>query len=429
MEIANGSLEIFAALVIIILLVSMYNEKNSDVFDRSLTIMVIFHLMVLILDALHWFFYQQINYPILMILLSVLPTVLSLVVNSIFVFFVIKFLSQRGPISEKIAIPSILLFAFSILIWTIFIMLNGVSSVVNVQTQFDVMNYGWGYWFGHFAWASVCVIGIWMILQCHQNLNKKERWALLSYCFLPLIAFGTRFFWNGPQIFLSISLSLIWIYAVMQRGQRQRLQDRENELIQGRMMILLSQLQPHFMYNTLTTICGLCDENPKEAKEVTANFADYIRHNLNSLTQKSPIPFVDELEYIKTYLSIEKKRFENKLNVEFDLEVIDFNIPALTIQVLVENAVKHGITKVKKGGTIKVKTVEELNYFEVIVSDDGIGFDISEIQHDNKEHIGINNVRTRLWMMCKGTLSIESKVGYGTVARLTIPKGDIKKCQ
>ncbi len=427
MEIANGSLEIFAALVIFILLISMYNEKNIDTFDKSLSAMAIIHIIVLLLDATHWFLYQQDKYSRLMIMFSVIPTILSLIGNSIFVYFTIKFLSRRGPIARKITIPLISLFIFAIAVWTIFILHNGISSAATIQTDFVTMRYRWSYWLGHFGWASVCIIGIWIIFQCRKNLKKKELWALLSYCFFPLIALILRSFWDGSQIFLSNSLSLIWIYAVMQRGQRQRMQENENELTESRMTMLISQLQPHFMYNTLTTICGLCDENPKEAKNVTAFFADYLRQNLNSLNQRKPIPFIQELEHTKVYLYIEKKRFEDKLNIDYNIGPVNFNIPSLTIQVLVENSVKHGITKSKNGGTITISTTEKNNYYEVIIKDNGVGFDSEQVQEDtNNLHVGLENVRTRLWMMCRGTLTLESIVGQGTKVYLKIPKGDVE---
>ncbi|MEG0340133.1 MAG: histidine kinase [Oscillospiraceae bacterium] len=190
------------------------------------------------------------------------------------------------------------------------------------------------------------------------------------------------------------------------------------------MAILLSQIQPHFLYNTLTAICGLCDENPQEAKKVTAEFADYLRHNLESLTQSIPVPFEDELRHIKVYLDIEKKRFEERLNIVYDIANIDFRVPALTIQPIVENAVKHGVVKRKNGGTVTISTRKQECYYEIIITDDGVGFDINEPQPDPNTHIGIQNVRDRLWSMCKGTLDIKSEEGKGTEASIKIPKGD-----
>ncbi|MGX8834561.1 sensor histidine kinase [Amedibacillus sp. YH-ame6] len=261
-----------------------------------------------------------------------------------------------------------------------------------------------------------------VLLRCRKLLSISELWALLSYCIFPLIALILRFFWDGPQIFLSVSLALIWIYVVLQRDQQARLEKQENQLIQSKIAVLLSQIQPHFLYNTLTTICGLCDENPKEAKKVTAEFADYLRHNLDALTKTNLIPFKDELQHIKLYLNIEKVRFEEKLRTSFDIQAQDFLIPSLTVQPIVENAVKHGILKKRNGGTITISSREKIECFEIVISDDGVGFDTESQPTDDRTHIGLKNVQERLFAMCKGTIHIESTVHKGTIVSMRIPK-------
>lgn len=110
-----------------------------------------------------------------------------------------------------------------------------------------------------------------------------------------------------------------------------QLQAQEIELLQGRISIMLTQIQPHFLYNALTAICGLCDTDPKEAKKVTAQFSDYLRHNLESITQSAPIPFELELRHTKAYLAIEQKRFNEKLNIVYDIQTEDFYLPSLTM--------------------------------------------------------------------------------------------------
>lgn len=206
-----------------------------------------------------------------------------------------------------------------------------------------------------------------------------------------------------------------------------QLQEKEKQLLQSRIAILLSQIQPHFLYNALTTICGLCDENPKEAKKITAEFADYLRHNLDTLNKNTSVPFLDELQHTKIYLSIEKKRFEEKLNVVYHIDAMGFFIPSLTVQPLVENAVKHGILKRKKGGTITISAKENADDYQITIEDDGIGFDPYQSMPESETHIGITNVRDRLWSICQGTLTIESEIDRGTRAIIKIPKGDTKR--
>ncbi|MEG0688837.1 MAG: ATP-binding protein, partial [Hungatella sp.] len=98
-----------------------------------------------------------------------------------------------------------------------------------------------------------------------------------------------------------------------------------------------------------------------------------------------------------------------------------------TIQPLVENAVKHGVLKRKKGGTITIATAETATFYKITIADDGIGFDTSKPMSVPDSHIGIANVRDRLWAMCEGTLTIESEIGRGTTATIKIPKGGTQR--
>lgn len=400
----------------------MRHKKIEDSLKGKLTFIIFCHTLVLVLDALRWFFCQKQNANGLLIFLSVSPTVLAIIGNAVFCYFVFSFLAQRSKLVEKLTYPFIIQLLLSIVVWSIFICMNGISSAANLQTGYESMNYSWAYWLGHLSWASVCAFGIFVLLRSRYILSSSEFWSLLSYCIFPLFALVWRFFWDGPQIFLSTALALIWIYAVMHREQQEQLLKQENQLIQSRIAILLSQIQPHFIYNTLTTICGLCDENPREAKKITAEFSDYLRHNLDSLNQTNLITFFEELQHIKLYLSIEKRRFEEKIQIIYDVHLDDFLIPSLTVQPIVENAVKHGILKMKHGGTVKISTLEKSDCYEIAISDNGVGFDSQLVKSDGRTHIGLTNVKERLWAMCKGIVLINSVVNKGTDVTIRIPK-------
>ena len=194
------------------------------------------------------------------------------------------------------------------------------------------------------------------------------------------------------------------------------------ELAESRISIMLSQIQPHFLYNCLNSIYYLCESNPKAARTAISEFSAYLRGNMNSLTSTSPVPFYKELDHLKNYIALEKMRFEDTLNVEWDIHTKDFMIPALTVQPLVENAVKHGICKSENGGTVRISTAESEDFYEVKVTDNGDGFDISEVSADGKAHTGIENVRNRLEKMCGGELIITGEKGKGTTAVIRIPK-------
>ena len=192
------------------------------------------------------------------------------------------------------------------------------------------------------------------------------------------------------------------------------------QLQENRIAIMISQIQPHFIYNTLGTIQHLCKEDPEQAAKLVQNFSIYLRGNFSELDNTVPIRFAKELEHVHCYTEIELIRFPD-MTVRYDIQTEGFLLPALTVQPLVENAIKHGLMGLEEGGTVTISAYEEQNDYCICVSDDGIGFDVSGLT-DSKKHIGIRNVRERLQAMCGGSLTIDSQPGAGTRALIRIPK-------
>lgn len=200
----------------------------------------------------------------------------------------------------------------------------------------------------------------------------------------------------------------------------------EKELEESRIAIMLSQIQPHFIFNVLGTLRGLCRENPEQAWYGLGDFAAYLRGNMNALTNEKSIPFEAELRHVETYLRLEKMRLGEKLSIVYNIQEKDFMIPPLTLQPLVENAVKHGIFYKADGGTIIIHSRLENGSVVISVEDDGVGFESSryEPEFDQREHVGLTNVRNRVEKMLGGSLMIESIQSGGTMVTLEFPVKD-----
>jgi sensor histidine kinase YesM len=134
------------------------------------------------------------------------------------------------------------------------------------------------------------------------------------------------------------------------------------------------------------------------------------------------IYFEKELSFVNAYLDIEKVRFDDELLIMFDIGVSNFKLPVLTVQPIVENAVKHGTSKKEGVSNLYISTRETESFYEIEIRDTGVGFDERTCQDDDRKHIGISNVRQRLETLCNGTLTIESTLGVGTTALIKIPK-------
>lgn len=267
------------------------------------------------------------------------------------------------------------------------------------------------------------LIDLFLIIKFRKHISKLAEIALISYIVLPFAATGIQVFYYGISfINISISISMVLIFIVSMVEQSQKLAKKEQEALDLKIAILRSQIAPHFIYNTLASIQGLCETDPEMAKETVGEFAGYLRGNLNSLTEKNLIPFEREMEHVKCYLAIEKKRFGERVNVEYDIREDNFRLPPLTLQPLAENAVKHGLCRKADGGTLVIRTWREGADVKIEICDDGVGFRVEKLDMKAKEHVGIRNVRKRIQEMCNGTLEIESEPGKGTKVTITMPR-------
>lgn len=280
--------------------------------------------------------------------------------------------------------------------------------------------------------ASLVLLGV----EYRQTKNRRERRVLLSSGILSVLTVVEivhfcilQTYWNVAfQMGLLMFAYMQFVILIGDAQERLREGERmERELAQSRISIMLSQIQPHFLYNTLSAIAYLCEKDPKQARKATEAFAGYLRGNMDSLKHRHPILFSTELKHLEVYLSLEKLRFEDELNIVYDIQATDFMLPALTVQPLVENAVKYGVGKAENGGTVTIRTREEADGYRIIVEDDGVGYNPYETQEDGRTHIGIDNVKSRLESMSNGTLDIVSKKGIGTTATIWLPKGRNKE--
>ena len=206
----------------------------------------------------------------------------------------------------------------------------------------------------------------------------------------------------------------------LEQAKREQL---EKESLQMRVSQMTAQIRPHFLYNVLTTISYLCTEEPKMAQTATLDFADYLRGNLDGLIVTEPIPFIKELEHLETYVSLEKMRFHDRIVLEYDLEVTEFRIPALTIETLVENSIKHNVNKMKEPLHIQLITRDKENAIEIIINDNGLGFNKDQVISDGRSHVGLSVIKERMNLLLHAEVKIESEIHKGCCVTLFIPKG------
>ncbi|MCR5784726.1 MAG: histidine kinase [Eubacterium sp.] len=212
-------------------------------------------------------------------------------------------------------------------------------------------------------------------------------------------------------------------YIGMQRARAA--EKLENELKQNKIAMMLSQIQPHFMNNAIASVQMLCKEDPDKAYEALGHFAKFLRGNMNSITSSDLVSYENELDYVKNYVYLQQLRYEDDLKVIYKTEFDNFFIPALSVQPLVENAIRYGVAKKPGVGTVIIHSWKETSGVYICVEDDGVGFDESQLLNDDsythRFHVGTTNVRNRLKAQCGGTLTVESVLGEGTKATIFLP--------
>ena len=264
------------------------------------------------------------------------------------------------------------------------------------------------------------------LLRHWKKLSKRHRKAFTVYLLLPLACMLAQMFAYGLLMIVigtCVATLIMFVFILREQmecflRQQEEIARQQQEIAQERASILVLQMRPHFIYNTLMSIYSLINQDQQKARQVTADFTNYLRKNFNAVSSNGTVPFSAELEHTRAYLAVEQAQFEELLVVDFDTPMTQFRLPPLTLQPLAENAVKHGMDPYAGPLHVCVRTRNTDTEIEITVEDDGPGFDPSD---NSKPHTTLENIRQRLAMMCGGTLEISTRKPRGTKVTIRIP--------
>jgi two-component system, LytTR family, sensor kinase len=302
--------------------------------------------------------------------------------------------------------------------WFAFVFINAVFIGINNEASLT----------GYLSLLLLFVLGI-SFSHLYRNLIIRFKWlsvktiALIPRFLLSAIVLGGITYFIG-SIFSSLinlqeitfaksdiagALNLSFIYLVwsliyflvnfIENYRKEEIKNLRWEAAISEIELnkLKSQLNPHFMFNAMNSIRALIDENPDKAKQALTQFSNVLR-NVLQMGKTKIVPFAQELQLVKDYLEVESIRYEERLYVtyEIDEESNKFQIPPMMLQTLVENAIKHGISKYAKGGFILLKTQVINNFLEINIINTGI-YQVTELS-ENKGY-GVNNTQQRLQLI------------------------------
>ena len=425
----SAALEIFAAAVTAVMLIGCFLERKHKTKSRKLFVWcLISQTAMLLVDAPIWILLAnpKPENVIPIKILSFSSDAFLCVLISLYAYCLTEYINERKKISYGYTNLITVLCGISLVLWLI----NAFNGMYIYYDATGLDQTGPHYLLSQAFNVVLPAMTMVLAFRYHDVIGWRNTWIWVLYGLIPVLSIPVQVLWAVTPVCLATTVSLVLVYTLIHVEQAEREANIEKELAQKELALsesnnslVLSQIQPHFLYNALTSIYRLCDVKPEAAKEAVSNFSKYLRGNLDSIKQKKMISFADELKHLQAYLALEKIRYDDYLEVRYDIQAMEFFLPPLTIQPLVENAVNHGISDLPEGGCITISTNEEPDHYEIRVSDNGVGFDPDTQPIDGRSHIGIANVRSRLDIMCHGTLDIKSAPGDGTVAIIQIPKG------
>lgn len=418
---ANISLDVFAIILSFIPVVYLINNRR---YRQKLNFfflgVAVSNIFMIIGDLADWTI-QDASAPAMQLTLT-LFSVLFYVASAFVLYYFARYMDEYLKLSgkmRKIYLTAIMAVCF---VQIFFAILSPFTGSIFYVT-------GEGYQRGPLFMISqfvplFCYISFMiLVLANRKKLSRREVIFFLLYVFVPLGGGAAQMLFRGIAVVnIGVALALLFILVNIQFEHELALKRQENELSDMRIDMMLSQIQPHFMFNVLTGIRKLCETQPSRAAESIGTFSKFLRTNMETLTDKHPIPFEKELAHTKAYLQLEQMRFREKLQIVYDIESIYFAIPPLTLQPIAENAVRHGLMKKENGGTLTIRSHENETAYVITVTDDGVGFSQEPGKAEKNAHIGLANVKSRLAALCGGSVQIQSEIDKGTTVTILIPK-------
>lgn len=375
------------------------NIKNMSMYCKAL-ILVLFMCMV----------FRCILHGVSAV--NTVPFAIATMITLVIMFFLKKYIK---PQNHTVKISRILTFAFSVNIFALAMYYDlivqpeeyDVFLLIAIVVLSGTFN---KYPCDHLVFL-ICLLVTLIVIEAHLAPSR----IFLTDLFNAIIAAVAGMFLAVAEMRTKIELIMI-----KENEHKIKMSDMKTQIV-------LNQIKPHFLYNVLATIQVLCKFDPDKAVTAMQDFSGYLRANVDYRLSKSVVSFDEEFKNVKYFLRLEKLRCGDKLKVVYDLKEKNFEIPVLTLQPIVENAVKHGVGNKKGGGTVTISTSSDDNNIIIRVQDDGDGISAKSIDelslsYDGKSHIGLTNVKERIEIITGGSLDFYSEEGKGTVVTIKIPK-------
>ena len=298
----------------------------------------------------------------------------------------------------------------------------------------------WGYYIWQGVTIASFVFILVVLLAQRKNVDKYIKHVFIVAAIVPVFGITGGLFVSKVSLNnIMVTLSALLIYMIYERNKTEItvqnayelektrveliekqlvIEQNKQELQENKIRLLVAQIQPHFIFNSLMALQAKCTDNPELYNGINS-FGKYLRANFEAMTDNDLIPFTDELKNIKAYVQLEMMNYGDKLRVEYDIELDQFMLPAFCVEPLVENAIRYGVGTYEKGGLVQIMVRDEPDCIQIEVKDDGSGGNRLTDAQEGRKSIGLENVRLRLKALDMGELSVsQDESGTSAVIRL-----------
>ncbi len=267
-------------------------------------------------------------------------------------------------------------------------------------------------------------------LGCLFTIVFAEMLRFSAARWFPAGVFSLERLWGGTNLVTGAAICASTVFAVMlplkiwnNTRNEKKLEAQQLRLNEARLAALTSQINPHFLFNTLNSVSSLIRTNPDQARSVVYRLSSILRRLLRKTDNLTPLR--EELAFIDNYMNIEMVRFGEKLRFvkEIDPETLDRMVPSMMLQPIIENSIRHGLSSKVEGGMIRVRSSVADGKLQLVVEDDGVGIPEARLATLFEQGIGVSNVNERLKVLFGQDyrMWIDSKPGEGTRTGIEIP--------
>ncbi|MBO4636095.1 MAG: histidine kinase [Clostridiales bacterium] len=412
----NTCINLFAALILLLMMIGcavIYNKRDRGN-KAMLQLLSVTFLMMLFSGCS--FLADPREHLVIHMTLDALFTLMLYGVMIHFTFYVIRYIQETGKkvntlVLEIIKTLNNTLFCTAIIVWGLtFFRDEYVVTDANGLQYNEMMQLMAIVFIGLIALLNLVIVFI--SRKALGNLNLLVFVICLIIPVLPETVLPEYLRPSGRPILVHLAVIMLYIVHYVSRDVRYHRNEAEVSKMKNKMLI--SVVQPHFIYNVLNSIYYLAGTDSEMTQRAISVFSDYLRQNIDYMNYESAIPFEDELSHLKSYLELMVLRYDKRIKVEFDIQDTDFKIPAMTIQPLVENSIKYGVNEVEGSLIIRITARKEDGINVLTVSDNGPGYHPGSNTDPRSAHKGIANIKERLSILCDGEMTINNRTPHGT---------------